>query len=134
MIDGVSALIAVMHADAGLTALVPTARIMSGVLPKGTRLPAIALDGISTVERGTLSHEPTGHVAERVQATMLAATYREVRAIIKALRRLDHAMPADDAISHVVVRIDGAGPDFMEEDSQIHGKTQDFRVSYTEAR
>ena len=43
-------------------------------------------------------------------------------------------MPPIDGLTDVTVRTDSAGPDFLDEETGIHMQTQDFRVSFNEAR
>ena len=133
--NGVIAVRSLLVGDAGLTALVPPERIAAGTLPQGTTLPAIALMSISSVDRNVPSPGPKRRVTERVQVTVLARTYPEAKAIIAAVRAAAaDRMPAIDGLSDVTVHTDSAGPDFLDEETGIHMQTQDFRVSFNEAR
>lgn len=134
MIDGVSIMVALASGSAQVAALVPSSRIVAGILPKGTVLPAIAFEMISAVDRMTVAKESRTHVTERVQATVLAKTYPQAKAVWRALRTLSYTMPPDGDVSGIVVLVADPGPDFMIEESRIHGRTQDFRVSYSETR
>ena len=121
--------------DTGVTALVPPGRIAAGMLPQGTDLPAISLMSVSSVDRNIPAPGPKRRVTERVQVTVLAATYRQVKAILAAVRKAAaDQMPTIDGLFDVTVHTDSAGPDFLDEETGIHMQTQDLRVSFNEAR
>lgn len=133
--NGVIAVRSVLVADTGVTALVPIARIAAGMLPQGTDLPAISLMSVSSVDRNVPAPGAKRRVTERVQVTVLARTYPEVKAILAAVRNAAaDQMPAIDGLTEVTVHTDSAGPDFLDEETGIHMQTQDFRVSFNEAR
>ena len=133
--NGVIAVRSLLVADTGVTALVPNARIAAGMLPQGTDLPAISLMSVSSVDRNISAPGPKRRVTERVQVTVLARTYPEVKAIIAAVRNAAaDRMPAINGLADVTVHTDSAGPDFLDEETGIHMQTQDFRVSFNEAR
>ena len=118
-----------------VTALVPEARIAAGMLPQGTNLPAISLMSVSSVDRNISAPGPKRRVTERVQVTVLAATYRQVKAILAAVRKAAvDQMPTIDGLFDVTVHTDTAGPDFLDEETGIHMQSQDLRVSFNEAR
>lgn len=133
--NGVIAVRSLLVADTGVTALVPVPRIAAGMLPQGTDLPAISLMSVSSIDRNIPAPGPKRRVTERVQVTVLAATYRQVKAILAAVRKASaDQMPIIDGLFDVTVHTDSAGPDFLDEETGIHMQTQDFRVSFNEAR
>ena len=133
--NGVIAVRSLLVADTGVTALVPVARIAAGMLPQGTDLPAISLMSVSSVDRNISAPGPKRRVTERVQVTVLAATYRQVKAILAAVRRAAaDQMPTIDGLFDLTVHTDTAGPDFLDEETGIHMQSQDLRVSFNEAR
>ena len=133
--NGVIAVRSLLVADTGVTSLVPVARIAAGMLPQGTDLPAISLISVSSVDRNVPAPGAKRRVTERVQVTVLARTYPEVKAIIAAVRQAAaDQMPNIDGLFDVTVHTDSAGPDFLDEETGIHMQTQDFRVSFNEAR
>jgi len=132
---GVIAVRSLLVADTRVTALVPVARIAAGMLPQGTDLPARSLMSVSSVDRNVPAPGSQRPVTERVQVTVLARTYPEVKAILAAVRNAAaDQMPAIDGLTDVTVHTDSAGPDFLDEETGIHMQTQDFRVSFNEAR
>lgn len=131
--NGVIAVRQLLVGHAALTALVPAARIATGVLPQGTALPAISITSVSSVDRNILQPGARRHVTERVQVTVLASTYpsqKGIQAAVKAAAA--DQMPTVSGISDVVVHTDGAGPDFMNEEASIYLGTQDFRISFNQ--
>ena len=133
--NGVIVVRSLLVADTGVTALVPAVRIVAGMLPQGTLLPAISLMSVSSTDRNIAAPGPKRRVTERVQVTVLAASYPAARTIIRAVRAAAaDQMPAIDGLTDVTVHTDSAGPDFLDEETGIHMQTQDFRVSFNEAR
>ena len=133
--NGVIAVRSLLVADTGVTALVPVVQIVAGSLPQGSGLPAIALMSVSSTDRNIPAPGPQRRVTERVQVTVLAASYPAAKAIIRAVRAAAaDRMPAIDGLTDVTVHTDSAGPDFLDEETGIHMQTQDFRVSFNEAR
>ena len=133
--NGVIAVRSLLVGDLRVTALVPPERIAAGTLPQGTTLPAIALMSISSVDRNIPSPGPKRRVTERVQVTVLARAYPEAKTIIAAIRAAAaDQMPVIAGLTDVTVHTDSAGPDFLDEETGILMQTQDFRVSFNEAR
>ncbi len=133
--NGVIAVRSLLVGDLRVMALVQPERIAAGTLPQGTTLPAIALMSIGSVDRNVPSPGLKRRVTERVQVTVLARAYPEAKTIIAAVRAAAaDRMPQIDGLSDVTVHTDSAGPDFLDEETGIHMQTQDFRVSFNEAR
>jgi hypothetical protein len=134
--DGVAAILQLLTADAPLTALVPTARILPGVLPQDTVLPAISIMSVSGNDRNIPAPGADRHVVERVQVTVLAPDYPSQKAVQRAVRKAaaDKIGVTVTGISDVTVHTDSAGPDFMNEAASIHMGSQDFRVEYNQLR
>lgn len=133
--NGVIAVRGLLVGDLRVTGLVPEVRIAAGTLPQGTALPAIALMSISSVDRNVPSPGPKRRVTERVQVTVLARAYAEAKTIIAAIRAAAaDQMPVIGGLTEVTVNTDSAGPDFLDEETGILMQTQDFRVSFNEAR
>ena len=84
--NGVIAVRSLLVADAGVTALVPAVQIVAGVIPQGVALPAISLMSVSSTDRNILLPGTSRRVAERVQVTVLVASYPAAKSIIRAVR------------------------------------------------
>jgi len=135
MADGVAAVRQLLVAHAPLTALVPAARIQAGVLPIGTTLPAISIMSVSKVDRNIPNPGTYRHVVERVQVTVMASTYVSQKAVLAAVRKAAaDKFPTVSGIIRVTVHTESTGPDFMDAEASIHMGSQDFRVTFSEAR
>ena len=132
--NGVVAVRALLVAHTPLTSLVPVAQIVAGVVQQGSALPAISLMSVSSTDRNIIKAGAVRRVTERVQVTVLAATYPAAKTILKAVRQAAaDRSPTIASITQVTVHTDSAGPDFLDEQAGIHMQTQDFRVSFNEA-
>jgi len=132
--NGVVAVRALLVAHTPLTSLVPVAQIVAGVVQQGSALPALSLMSVSSSDRNIIKAGAVRRVTERVQVTVLAATYPAAKAILKAVRQAAaDRSPTIAGITQVIVHTDSAGPDFLDEQTGIHMQTQDFRVSFNEA-
>ena len=132
--NGVVAVRALLVAHTPLTSLVPVAQIVAGVVQQGSALPALSLMSVSSTDRNIIKAGAVRRVTERVQVTVLAATYPAAKSILKAVRQAAaDRTPTIAGIGQVIVHTDSAGPDFLDEQAGIHMQTQDFRVSFNEA-
>ncbi len=133
--DGVAVLRTVLVADATVTGIVPAGNIKAGDLPQGVSLPAISIKSISRVDRNIPSPGVYRHVTERVQVTVLASTYPQQKAVMRAIRAAAaDTFPVINGLTRVTVHTDSAGPDLMDENASIFGEAQDYRVTYSEER
>lgn len=131
--DGVKAVVQVLMADATLTALVPSTRIMAGVLPQGTALPAISVGSVSGVTRKALVKGAHTMRRQRIQVTVMASTYADQTSVQRAVVKAAHAkFPTVSGITSVTIHHDTSGPDFMNEEASIYLGTDDFLVTYSE--
>ena len=132
--NGVIAVRSLLIAHVPLTTLVPAERIIAGVIPEGSVMPAVSLMSVSSIDRNIIKAGTVRRVTERVQVTVLAATYPAAKAILKAVRQAAaDRSPTITGITQVIVHTASAGPDFLDEQAGIHMQTQDFRVSFNEA-
>lgn len=119
--------------SAALTAAVPAAKIMAGVIPQGTVLPAIAVSHLSTVRRKTVERSATEHCTSRVQVTVQAKSYphqKEILALVRAAlprtRGVVHGVDVDNILSDI------EGPDFVDSSAEIYMGSCDFIVTFNE--
>lgn len=133
--NGVVAIRQLLVGNAALVAAVPSSRIRAGVLPLATDLPALGIRSVSSIDRNIIAPGSTRRVTDRVQVTILAADYPELKEVTRLVKDAGaDTFPTVDGISDVVVHTDGQGPDFMDENATIYAGTQDFRISYNEER
>lgn len=133
--NGVAVIRQLLVSDDDLISIVPVTRISAGVLPSGIDLPAISIMSVSTTDRNIPNPGAQRHVVERVQVTVMAADYPELKAVMAQVKRAGaDRMPTVAGISAVTVHTDGMGPDFMNETASIYMQPLDFRVTYSETR
>ncbi|MCA3254932.1 MAG: DUF3168 domain-containing protein [Alphaproteobacteria bacterium] len=132
--NGVAIIRAMLVAHAPLVAAVPEDKIMAGIVPQGTPLPALELRQISGVDRHTLKRGASRRVTDRVQVMVMASTYPRQKALIELVRAaIANETPGNVAgVSRVVVHTQAVGPD-LDGPAGICMQPQDFRVSYNEA-
>ena len=137
--NGVAASLQLLAADAGIGALIDVdaspSRITGGTVSRNVTLPALAVQEISSVDRNIPNPGSYRHVTDRVQVTGMARTYPDLVELMQAVTAAcADQFPTVSGLTRVVVHTDGAGPDFMDDQASLFMKTQDFRVSYSEAR
>jgi hypothetical protein len=129
--SGITILLALIQDHAPLLDAVPFAKIMGGPIPQKTAPPCIGLTVISGVDRNILHAGSKVTVRERIQATVMAADYDEVKAIIKLLRAACRDRTGTIAgFTNCSVLSEGVGPDFSNPTNGLFMQPQDFSVSY----
>jgi hypothetical protein len=117
---------------AAVIAVVPAVRIIAGVLPQGTVLPAISLTEITGVEKLNLAASSGLHT-DRVQVTVEAATYPQVQQILALCRTaLPYTRGTVNNIKCDSLLPDVRGPDGFDDLLKCHFKSQDFIVKWSE--
>ncbi len=119
--------------NTALLVAVPSSKIISGLIPVGTTLPAIGISHISTMRRNAVKKGVTDFCTSRVQITVQAATYPLQKSILKLIRE---ALPRTRATVNSVmvddILIDIEGPDLRDDEAGIYQGSQDFKVTYNE--
>lgn len=129
--SGVAAIRYMLVNNAPLIAAVPVARILSGVLPIKTTIPAISIRQISGVEMPMIKRTGTQLVTERVQVSVHAASYLSQKTIIELIRSAITSTRGTvnsvvvDSITH-----EGDGPDLYSDDPDIYEQSIDFMVIF----
>lgn len=120
-------------ARTALTALVPSARIISGVIPQGTALPCISVTEVSSTDRQTVKGQPVIKVTERVQITVMAADYVSCKQVIAQARKAcRNVVGSIGAYSGITCHLDSKGPDFTSE-AGFCAQSQDVRITFNES-
>ena len=129
--SGVAILRYMLANNAPLTVVVPANKIMAGVAPMNTALPVISIRQISGQEYQTIKRGTNQLVTERIQVTVLAATYPLQKSILNLIRT---ALPATRGTvsSFVVDSItpDIDGPDLYNDNPIIYEQSIDFVVRF----
>ena len=132
MADGVSSVRYLLANSAGLTGQVAATKIMAGVLPQGTAAPAVSIMSVSAIRPQNIA-DASGMVRERVQVTVLAATYpalKTVQGLVRAALPRSRGVVNGCAVDSIIP--DVQGPDFTDPDNGLYIGTQDYMVTYTE--
>lgn len=132
--SAVKAIRALLVAASPITAICPAARIISGVVPQGTAMPAISLLHVSTVPFARMDAQAEFNiVTSRVQVTIMASSYPGVKPLLDAVRKACNyqrgVLAGVDVVS--IVR-DTVGPDFSNDEASIYYQTIDFKVTFHE--
>lgn len=117
--------------DIDLVSVVPAARIISGILPLKTAVPAIGITSISGQPLGMIVGKETLWT-DRVQVTVHAPTYAEQKRILQLVRDALPEVTRGIVGSHECdsISVDIEGPDIYDHDENIHIGSQDFIVRY----
>ena len=121
--------------NANLISVVPVSKIMAGVIPIETVLPAISVNHISTTERNTVAmNTPTILATSRIQVSVMTKTYSEQKSILELIRK---ALPNITGVVNGVmvdsILPDIAGPDLRDDDAAIYLQSRDFIVKFNES-
>jgi hypothetical protein len=123
---------ALLAAHAPLVALVPTAKMFTGVVPLNTPLPALSINTVSNVERHKVADDgECTLMTSRTQVTVHGRSYPEQKAIlqlvglaIKGGRRSVAGVLVANVLRDII------GPDLGDSDIGTFEQTRDFRVVY----
>jgi hypothetical protein len=132
-VSGVAVIRHLLSTNASLTAQVPAGRIIAGIIPQKTALPAIGVTEISGVEHLTVSMaESSRFRTDRVQVTVHASSYSSKKAILLLVR----AACANRSGTVNFVKVDsilpaGDGPDLDDDVAVIFEQSSDFIVKWS---
>jgi hypothetical protein len=119
-----------LKTNAPLVAAVPVARIYSGLIPLSATLPAIAYNHISTVQDTSIGLT-TLKVRSRVQITVAAKTYPEIKNIVKLVKTAcNNRQGTFNTVKTDSVILENVGADYRDDSAGIYYGTIDFRVNY----
>jgi hypothetical protein len=131
-VSGVAIIRHLLANSAGLIAVVPAARIMAGVLPLDTALPAISVTQISGQQYNNLAMASASYlVRQRVQVTILASAYPLVKSILALARAaLPQTRGTVNGFASEAVIPDIEGPDLYDEQLLTHICSVDYMVTF----
>lgn len=119
--------------NAPVVAVVPATKIMAGDIPQGTVLPAIAVSHVSTLRRHAVAGTATEFCAARVQVTVMAATYPQVKSILTLVRAaLPRSRGTVNGVAVDSILSDIEGPDFKDDETGAYMQSNDFIVKFNE--
>jgi hypothetical protein len=124
-----------LTANTAVTAIAPAARIIAGIVPQGTPLPAI-----SVAEVGCPFNPKIGEIGgnteatSRVQVTAQTKDYGQAQNLVRLARKACNLQRGTVAGIQVVrIVADSLGPDMSGVDPDDVFKPIDFMVTYLEA-
>lgn len=120
--DGTLIVRAILLARAQIVALVgtvagiaPPSRVVVGVVPENTPLPAIGITEVVSTDRRTLGGSPGSRVkvTSRVQITVMAASVPLLKPLVNQVRYACRNFngPIAGSVADVQAHTDGVGPD-----------------------
>lgn len=118
--------------DASLTAQVPAARIMAGILPLNITPPAISVTEDSAEEHNNVAMDfDTTLRKSRVSVRVLAATYPSQKTILELARlALPNTNGTVNGITVDSIVPDASGPDEFDPDLAIYSQDKIFVVNF----
>ena len=130
--SGVLIIRALLSANTAVLAQVAADKIMAGVIPINTVLPAISIAQISGVTRNTIGmNEAKVMVTDRVQITVMTKNYASQKSILDLVRA---ACPNTNGLVNGVqcdsIWGDTTGPDIFDSEFTIYFQSVDFMVRY----
>ncbi len=124
---------ALLAASQATTAHVPAERIVAGVVPVGTQLPALSITHISTTPIGAIDAAAEfSLVRTRVQITVMTQDYPTGKLLADLVRRACNFKRGLIAgVDVASVMRDTVGPDYQDQ-AGAHFGSVDFMVTYHE--
>lgn len=119
---------------APLTAIVPVARIFTGLIPQDAALPALSYSHVSTVENTTIDAQSLyALVTSRIQVSVASKDYAQVKELIKQIRQAcNYQRGTINGVLVTSIVRELIGPDFRDDESKVNFQSIDFRVVYHE--
>lgn len=129
-VEGTDIIGALMLADTALVALVAPENMKAGRLPDGITLPALLAQTVSVIDRQPLVRTGLVRRVDRVSVTVRAASHRDRKKIIAAVRTCCMGSTGNiGGAVNVSIQPAGMGPDVNGPGNSFE-RTQDFRVSF----
>lgn len=132
--SAVKAIRALLIASAPVIAICPATKIVAGIVPQATAMPALSILHVGTADISRIDAQAEfALVTSRVQVTVMAGDYPGVKALLMAVRKACNYQRGTLAgVSVVSIVRDTVGPDFTNDDASIYYQTIDFKITYHE--
>lgn len=130
--SGVAIIWSLLSNSLAVTAVVPASKIMAGVIPIGTQLPAISISQISGVTRNTIGmNEAKVLATDRVQITVMAKTYVLQKQLLDLVRAsCPNTRGNVNGFQCESIMNDVVGPDIFDGAELIYFQSVDLIVRY----
>jgi hypothetical protein len=133
--SGVAIVRALLASTPAITALVPASRIIAGFADQALVRPLITVTQVSASEVPTVGRRlSVKMIRERVQVTVLADKYLDLKKIMKAAA-LGAGVHGGVVVGIVVKSVmpENVGPEIPPGDDKIFEQSRDFMVTFVEA-
>lgn len=132
--SGVSIVLALLRTHAPVLALMPASSVYAGPVPQGKPFPALSLTEVSSNEHDTVNRDrPKTLVRSRVQVTVLAASYQQMKQLLLAAKLgAGNHTGMIGAYEVNSVRPAGVGPEIPPDDAGVYEQSRDFMVTFLE--
>jgi hypothetical protein len=130
--SGVAVIRHLLATNSTLVAQVPAAKIMAGVIPLNSVLPAVSVTEVDTVDRTTLGMNTTKVLlTERVQVTVMTKSYTLQKTLLDLVRKAcPNSRGTINGVEVESIVPDGSGPDLSETELGIYMQSRDFIVRF----
>lgn len=124
---------ALLTGSQALTALVGS-KIYPGLIPQNTPMPAVSYELISSVDIAPINAQAGGVVLRsRVQVSVLARTYAEVKAIQEAVREaLLFRSGLIAGVQVIAITRELVGPDERDDEAALYMQGVDYMLTHDE--
>ena len=120
--------------DLEVSALTGT-RIMGGIIPQATPLPAIAFNHLASVERNKVIslNENISIISSVMEVSAHTKSYAQTKALLFSVRNALRNRRGTLAgfVVHSVL-MENIGPDLVDDDAKIYSQSIDFQVTYAQ--
>lgn len=132
--SSVAITLALLRAHAPVLAILPATSVYAGPVPQGKAYPAISIREVSSNEQSTVNRErPKTLVRARVQVTVLATTYPQMKALLLAAKLgAGNHTGMIGAYEVNSVRPESVNPEMPVDDDGIYEQSRDFMVTFLE--
>jgi len=121
-----------LSTNSPLIAQVPVSRIFAGTIPLGVTLPAVAYNFISGTKETAIGLTTT-KTRGRIQVTIAANTYPVVKQVMGLVKTAcNNKQGTFNGVATDSVILDLVGPDFRDDEQNIHYQTVDFKIVFNE--
>jgi hypothetical protein len=119
--------------NVSLVAVVPAAKIMAGLIPQGTVLPAIAVSHVSTTRQRMIASPGVELLTSRVQITAIATSYPQQKTILGLIKAaLPRTRGTVNGVTVGSLLFELAGPDFRDDEIVSFMGSLDYIITHSE--
>jgi hypothetical protein len=119
--------------NVSLVAVVPAAKIVAGLIPQGTVLPAIAVSHVSTTRQRMIASPGVELLTSRVQITAIATSYPQQKTILGLIKAaLPRTRGTVNGVTVGSLLFELAGPDFRDDEIGSFMGSLDYIITHSE--